>query len=377
MADDDDDEQFYDAKSPASQTKITIVTKYFAAWAKILGPISARLAYMDLYCGPGRYKKGGEPSTPMLIVEHIIADPKLREKVETHFNDEEPEYTASLKANLEALPGYATLRFKPVITTGTVDRGFEEKLTKIGRVPTFSFVDPFGYKGVTLKLLHRMLKNFGCDLVLFFSYNRINAAITNDNVEDHIVALFGEKGFQELKKKLAGKSPQQRVTIIVDTFAQELKAMGFEFVHPFTFMQADRNRVSHHLLFVSKSYKGYKVMKDITGKASSSHEEGVPSFGFAPPVSEDLTPLLFEFARPLEQLGAMLLGEYAGQTITFEDLYREHNVGRRYIERNYRDALLELEEEGNVTVEMDSKRKTNKGKLTLPPHARIVFPEKT
>jgi hypothetical protein len=269
-----------------------------------------------------------------------------------------------------------TLRHKPVITTLTVDRGFEEHLRHIGRVPTFSFVDPFGYKGVTLKLLQRMLGGFGCDLVLFFSYNRINAAITNDNVEDHIVALFGNERFEELKKKLAGKSPQQREVIILDTFAQALEAMGFQYIHPFTFMQIERRRVSHHLIFVSKSYKGYEVMKDITGKASSSHEEGVPSFGFAPPVSEELTPLLFEFARPLEELGAMLMAEYAGQTITFKDLYREHNVGRRYIKRNYRDALLELEEESKVAVTMDKKRVKRGAKWTLPEHARITFPEK-
>jgi three-Cys-motif partner protein len=372
---DDDDKQFYDAKSPASQTKIAIVTKYFAAWAKILGGFSVRLAYLDLYCGPGRYVENNEPSTPVLIIEHIIADPKLREKVETHFNDEKPDHTEALKENLEALPGYETLRFKPVITTGTVDRGFEAKLDKIGKVPTFSFVDPFGYKGVTLKLLQRMLAGFGCDLVLFFSYNRINAAITNDNVEDHIVALFGAERFEELKRKLAGKSPQKREIIILDTFAQALKAMGFKYVHPFTFMQPEKQRVSHHLIFVSKSYKGYQVMKSITGKESSSHEEGVPSFGYAPAVSEEMTPLLFEFARPLEQLGAMLMDEYAGQTITFGNLFHEHNVGRRYVERNYRDALLELEEEGKVKVEMDTKRRSNKGKLTLPTHARITFLE--
>jgi three-Cys-motif partner protein len=373
---DEDDRQFYDSKSPASQTKIAIVTKYFAAWAKILGPISVRLAYQDVYCGPGRYQENNDPSTPVLIVEQIITDPKLREKVETYFNDEDPEHTAKLKANLEALAGYDTLRHKPVITTLTVDRGFEEHLRHIGRVPTFSFVDPFGYKGVTLKLLQSMLGGFGCDLVLFFSYNRINAAITNDNVEDHIVALFGNERFEELKKKLAGKSPQQREVIILDTFAQALEAMGFQYIHPFTFMQIERRRVSHHLIFVSKSYKGYEVMKDITGKASSSHEEGVPSFGFAPPVSEELTPLLFEFARPLEELGAMLMAEYAGQTITFKDLYREHNVGRRYIKRNYRDALLELEEESKVAVTMDKKRVKRGAKWTLPEHARITFPEK-
>jgi len=108
-------------------------------------------------------------------------------------------------------------------------------------------------------------------------------------VEDHIVALFGVERFEELKKKLAGKSAAQRELIIVDTFGQALKSMGFEYVHPFTFMQTERRRVSHHLIFVSKDYMGYKVMKEITGKESSSHEEGVPSFGYAPPLGQEIT----------------------------------------------------------------------------------------
>lgn len=366
----EDEEEFYTAPTAASITKIEIVTKYFDVWSKILGPVSIRLAYQDLYSGPGRYKKDGTPSTPVLIVQKIISDQKLRSKVETFFNDANSEHVEELKKNLTSLPGYETLRFKPVVTNETVDKGFEQQLRQIVNIPTFSFVDPFGYKGVTLPLLRSMLRGFGCDLVLFFSFNRINAAITNDNVEDHMEALFGPETLKELRGKIANKSPAQRETIIVDTFAQELKKMGFRYVHPFTFMQADRNRVSHHLIFVSKSPLGYKVMKDITAKASSSHEEGVPSFGFAKPVSQDATPLLFEFARPLEQLGAMLMREYAGKTIVFSDLYDEHNVGRPYVERNYKDALKELEAEGKITVTTETKRR----KGTLPNHATIIFP---
>jgi len=39
-------------------------------------------------------------------------------------------------------------------------------------------------------------------------------------VEDHIVALFGVERFEELKKKLAGKSAAQRELIIVARLAR-------------------------------------------------------------------------------------------------------------------------------------------------------------
>ena len=44
-------------------------------------------------------------------------------------------------------------------------------------VPAFSFIDPFGYKGVTLELLEALMKGWGSDMALFFPFDRINAAL--------------------------------------------------------------------------------------------------------------------------------------------------------------------------------------------------------
>src|SRR5207248_10024637 len=39
---------------------------------------------------------------------------------------------------------------------------------------TFLFVDPFGYKGLSLQLVNSVIKDWGCDCVFFFNYNRIS-----------------------------------------------------------------------------------------------------------------------------------------------------------------------------------------------------------
>jgi three-Cys-motif partner protein len=67
------------------------------------------------------------------------------------------------------------------------------KLNSISLVPSFSFIAPFGYKGLSLGLVQAAIKSWGCDCVFFFNYNRINAGITNPVVDTHIKALFGDQ----------------------------------------------------------------------------------------------------------------------------------------------------------------------------------------
>ena len=168
------------------------------------------LAYVDLYCGPGKYRSG-VPSTPVLILQEAVKDAELQNRLVTFFNDKEKEHIEELTKNIDAIPGIEKLKHTPVTSCEEVGEAFETLFDNVALVPTFAFVDPFGYKGVTLKLLSAMLKDFGCDLVLFFSYNRINAALTNDIVEDHIVALFGGKErVEKLREVLKGKKPAER-----------------------------------------------------------------------------------------------------------------------------------------------------------------------
>ena len=97
---------------------------------------------------------------------------------------------------------------------------------KIRLVPTFSFVDPFGYKGLSLEIVNAVIKDWGCDCVFFFNYNRINAGISNPGVEPHINALFGEDRADKLRKELPGKSQNEREALVLEELAQAIKAMG-------------------------------------------------------------------------------------------------------------------------------------------------------
>ena len=72
--------KFFDERSDQSEVKARIVQKYFYAWANVIMPTAKRsgnrIAYIDLYAGPGRYKDGSA-STPLLVLQHAIEHPKM------------------------------------------------------------------------------------------------------------------------------------------------------------------------------------------------------------------------------------------------------------------------------------------------------------
>jgi hypothetical protein len=100
-------------------------------------------------------------------------------------------------------------------------------------------------------------------------------------VREHMCALFGEERADALRTELEPLGPAAREATIVNALAQSLKAFGHRYVLPFCFKNESGTRTKHHLIFVTKAFKGYEVMKDIMAKASSSREQGVPSFAYS------------------------------------------------------------------------------------------------
>jgi len=155
---------------------------------------------------------------------------------------------------------------------------------------------------------------------------------------------------------------------IVEEIAQALKEMGGEFVLPFRFRDDAGKRTSHHLIFVSKHFRGYEIMKEIMAKESTSADQGVPSFEYNP--SDKRYRLLFELSRPLDDLEDMLLEHFAGRQSTMRQIYEEHNVDRPFIAKNYKNALHNLETAGKISLAPGTKRRGT----TFADHLSVSFP---
>ena len=340
---------FFEEAKEQSVVKATIVSKYFWAWAKVIIPTAKRhtgkIAYIDLFAGPGRYKDGTK-STPVRIIEQAIADNDMRNMLVTIFNDADEDNTQSLEIAIAQISGVETLKYPPHVLNHEVGTEMVKMFERVTLVPTLFFVDPWGYKGLSLRLVNSVLKDWGCDCIFFFNYNRINMGLPNEFVTEHMNALFGKQRADSLRQRLAGLSPLQRELTIVEEIAEALKEMGGNYVLPFTFRNESGTRTSHHLIFVCKHFRGYEIMKAILDRESSTHEQGVPSFDYSP--ADERQPMLFALSRPLEDLEGMLLEKFAGRHVTMEQVYQEHNTGTRYVTRNYKEVLRTLEQKGLI-----------------------------
>lgn len=171
------------------------------------------------------------------------------------------------------------------------------------------------------------------------------------------------------------KTPAQREALILENLAQAIKGMSGKFVLPFWFKNSSGARTSHSLVFVSKHFKGYEIMKEIMAKESSTHEQGVPSLTYSPTEKwmKDTMPLLFALSRPLDDLGGMLLNTFAGETLSMVDVYRRHNVDTPYIKKNYKEALTALEQAHEISANPAiGVRK----KGTFAYHVMVAFPKR-
>lgn len=373
---------FFDESSEQSEIKSLLVSKYFWAWAKIMigaqkryRPQDNRIAYIDLFAGPGRYKDGSV-STPLLILQQAIADSEMRQRLIVLFNDKDPENTNSLQNAIRELEGIEKLAHRPTILNIEVGDEIAERFEQMNLVPTLFFVDPWGYKGLSLRLIDSVVKDFGCDCIFFFNYNRINMGLGNPFVTEHINALFGEQRADVLRSKVEGLDSQERELTIVNEICEALREMGREFVLPFCFKSANGRRTSHHLIFVSKHVRGYEIMKQIMARHSSSKDQGVASFDFNPATSGQLS-FLFDLSRPLDELGDLLLTKFAGKTLTMKQIYELHHVNTPFISANYKDALNQLEGKGMITCNPPAdERPMRHGKKTFADRVKVTFPRR-
>jgi len=368
-----DGDEFFEEMTEQSRIKVEIVNKYFSAWANVILPSvedrDGKLGYIDLFSGPGIYGDKNK-STPILIIEKAINNPKLRERLVTVFNDNNTKFIKKLRDSIGNIQGIDQLKNSPIFLNDTVGDKLVKIFEGIHFIPSLFFIDPWGYKRISLDLLNSILKDWGCDCILFFNYIRINAGLNNPKFNANIDRLFGKVRAGILRKKVNNLKPRDRELTIIENLCNAIINQGFEYVLPFCFKDESGKKTSHYLIFISKHEKGYDIMKRIMAKCSSESIQGVPSFEYC--IATKKQQFLFSFNRPLDDLSQMLLDEFGGKTLKMVDIFRRHNKGKPFIDKNYKDVLYKMEKNGLIKAKPPcNERKKN----TFGNNVFVTFPE--
>ena len=231
-------ERFFAEGSDQSRVKAAITSKFFWSWTKLVEPRArkhgSKMAYVDLFAGPGRYENGSV-STPLLVLQIAIDNPKLHDCLITLFNDKEESFASRLTAEIAALPGIESLKFQPKVCCKDIGSEIIACFEELRMIPTLMFVDPWGYKGLSLRLVQAVLGNWGCDCIFFFNYNCVNMGLSNPHVQEHMDALFGEERARTLTQILSALSPEDRELAILEDLVAAHKEYGATYVLPFRF----------------------------------------------------------------------------------------------------------------------------------------------
>jgi three-Cys-motif partner protein len=360
---------FFDERTEQSKIKSAIVVDYFVTWAKILSKRSERVGYVDLFSGPGRYQSG-EKSTPLLILEKVIEDSNLRQKLVALFNDANPDYSHALEQAIRTLPKIETLKHKPEVTNCVIDVEYAARLERMRLERVLAFIDPWGYKGLSQRLMRSIIRGFGSECIFLFNYNRINMAIEDPRREGHIGELLGEDRLRVLRRDIASLGSGAREARILRAVGEAVNEVGGEYLVPFRFAWED-DRTSHYVCFVTKHPLGCEIMKGVMKRKGFVDEDGVPRFEFVP--GQRGQQLMFDCVRPLAKLPGDLLATFAGRTVKVQQVFMEHHPGTPFISANYKKVIRNLWEERRVACRSE-KGSIRKG--DMPDHVLVSFPER-
>lgn len=364
-------DDFFQRLREGSLIKQQIVTNYFVAYNRVMARAREKVGYADLFAGPGSYRSDDDSiqkSTPLLLCESVVGNELFREKVHLWFNEADLRNFEQLKSNINSVAGIGSLRYEPRVDNKIVTASWATPLRRIA-VPTLVFLDPCGYKGLSLRLVASILQGFGNDCIFFFNYSRINMKLDLEIMNTSIDEFFEAARAKALRNEIKNRNPVEREDIILSAVQNSMKQAG---AIPLVFrFKTDNGRTSHHLIYASKNARAAGMMKSILKSASSAIDQGVGSHEHDPR-SKDKTPSLFAGLYEVEQ---RLLAVFPGRELTFGVLLEEE-ARTKFTDTNYRDALLRLEAEGKVITDPPAHMRPFQAggqKRTLSRNVRLKF----
>jgi three-Cys-motif partner protein len=373
----DREERFFGStRTLASETKSGIVSAAFLGWAGVMlsqNPVA--LFYYDFFCGRGVYEDGS-PSTPLELFAKITNDQRLSSVIRMVFNDRKAQSVLRLRELMVAHPGYSALRYPPIFAHGEVDEELVAGLRAgLPHPPSFAFLDPFGYKGITRGVLSNMLQDYGSDVLFFFNYHAIKRVLSNPNekLRGHVEALLGVEAVRELRQLFAESDDERKnESAVLDALRQSMRSIDGHDVLTFAFRRRS-GHASHHLAFVSKHVRGYQKAKEAMARYSSwFYDDDIPSLEYITPGYETRLPIEAD-APSLSKLKLLLVRRLRGQRAGLQEAYDAVTFRTPYVQRNVRAALVSLVRDDGAPLYIGDAQGKLRGSL-LPRDARVVIP---
>src|SRR5579859_4013976 len=334
-----------------SRVKHIILEKYLPSWAQILGSRYMHLAYVDCFAGPGQYEFEGNPveGSAVIAVKEAIkfARDKNSHDLVLYLVDDNRHQVSRLQTRLKPLQPYP--KNLSVEVSCADSKFFVPSLLRNlnSRMPAFFLIDPYGHP-LPLPIIRTILHRERTEVLINLMWFQINRDLNNPKVESRLNELFGHGDWQN--QPFMNMHGSEREKAFLDYFKSKL---GCSYVREFKIRHDVEDshggdRTKYYLLHASNHVKAALLMKEVMWHLGDE----VGTFDF----SGECQPVLISETPPEHELQELLLHEFSGIEMTFDEL-RERTWNLPFIEKHYR-SVLKAREGKEITITRVTSKKT-------------------
>lgn len=270
VADDEDDDTLWDL-DPHTAAKHRLLRAYVDAWfpimayqtLKVRAGDDPRLLIVDGFAGPGRYKTG-EDGSPLILLKALLDHASFGDwddmKFIFLFIEHDQERVDHLEGEVENLDLPDNVFVE--IQQGEFRDRFGELVeqtheTNMHLVPTFAFIDPFGYTQAPVSFVGRFFEFPRCEALIFLPLDAINRFLGWDKMKPTLNELFGDDRWKEA---LEFEGIERREKLL-SLFEESIEEQGeIEFVRSFAVKTLEGR--DYRLVFATGSKVGLSRFKD-------------------------------------------------------------------------------------------------------------------
>jgi three-Cys-motif partner protein len=321
---------------PHTRAKHVILKRYLSAWFPILSKYSGRIIYLDGFAGPGIYK-GGEDGSPVIALqtasEHLL---------KAHFNEimfffieKEKDRASMLKSVLEKRFPNLPSNIKYKVYDAEFAPTFKQVMDALEKqgfnlAPTFAFLDPFGFSGLPMNLIAKLLTCKKCEVFVTFMAGFVRR-FHDELREPALNELFDT---DEWKRIHEIDNSDQKEKFIVSLYERQLRKLGgAEYVKSFGMMSRN-NQIIYYLVFATKHLKGLEIMKEAMWKVDPTG-----MYKFSDVTGFEQTRLMDFQSEPhwIQNAAEIVYQHFRGKNATEDEVHKFVVSNTQYI---YRKTIL-------------------------------------
>jgi len=252
----------------------------------------------------------------------------------------------------------------------------EEMIDDLGDktiLPSFFFIDPFGYNSMPFETVSDILnlRDEGVEVFLTFMVRDIRRFLQNEGHENSITRILGTDEWKDINSDAENKEEE-----ILKIYERQLeKEAGVDYAWPFEMKMPERSETVYYLIHATNHFKGFKIMKDVMFKEGAEDK-----FAYLGPdhyAYDSAQQSLFESTETednrVSELASFLFERFDGERLKFWDIMKRTYKETDLIEKHYRSAIYSLEEEQKAKIHNFGDDRENSTENGLDKDDEVTF----